>query len=118
MPGVRRARRGDPRARARNRQTLAHQAQLLDILEVPSLQDTCVRHGNYDEALDLESFVSRMVAAHADDVPVVRALGADARKSSDVMLAQLLGKLEAPSNPECLRVVGYLRRMRAFDETD
>ena len=52
-----------------------------------------MRHGNYDEALDLESFVSRMVAAHADDVPVVRALGADARKSSDVMLAQLLGKL-------------------------
>ena len=106
------------RARARNRQTLAHQAQLLDILEVPSLQDTCVRHGNYDEALDLESFVSRMVAAHADDVPVVRALGADARKSSDVMLAQLLGKLRgAIQLPECLRVVGYLRRMRAFDET-
>ena len=42
-------------------------AELLDILEVPSLQDTCVRHGNYDEALDLESFVSRMVAAHAAD---------------------------------------------------
>jgi hypothetical protein len=106
------------RARARNRQTLAHQAQLLDILEVPSLQDTCVRHGNYDEALDLESFVSKMVAAHADDVPVVRALGADARASSDVMLAQLLGKLRgAIQLPECLRVVGYLRRMRAFDET-
>ena len=77
-----------------------------------------MRHGNYDEALDLESFVSRMVAAHADDVPVVRALGADARKSSDVMLAQLLGKLRgAIQLPECLRVVGYLRRMRAFDET-
>ena len=106
------------RARARNRQTLAHQAQLLDILEVPSLQDTCVRHGNYDEALDLESFVSKMVAAHADDVPVVRALGADSRASSDVMLAQLLGKLRgAIQLPECLRVVGYLRRMRAFDET-
>lgn len=45
------------RARALNRQTLANHATLLDLLEVPQLQDTCIRHGNYDEALDLEAFV-------------------------------------------------------------
>ena len=81
------------------------------------MQDTCIRHGNYDEALDLESFVGKLAVSHAADVPVVRALGEGAKESSDVMLAQLLGRLEgAIQLPECLRIIGYLRRMAVLSE--
>ena len=62
---------------------------------MPQLQDTCIRHGNYDEALDLESFMGKLAVAHANDVPAVRALGDGAKDSSDVMLAQLLGRVVA-----------------------
>jgi hypothetical protein len=104
-------------ARSLNRRTLSHHATILDLLEVPQLQDTCIRHGNFDEALDLESFVGKMTVSYATDVPVIRALGDGVKESSDVMLTQLLSRLEgAIQLPECLRIVGYLRRMAVLDE--
>jgi len=105
------------RARALNRRTLAAQGTLLDLLETPALQETCLRHGNYDEALDLEAHVEKLAALHAADVPVVAELAEGSKRSSSVMLKQLLTRLRgAIQLPECLRVVGYLRRMSALDE--
>lgn len=49
------------------------QSSLLEVLEVPQLMDTCVRNGIYDEALDLQAFVSRLALLHPD-IPVVRLL--------------------------------------------
>ena len=98
------------RARAKTRDAAADQAALLDALEIPALQDTCVRHGNYDEALDLEAHVAKFVAsAHA--VPAARLIGRGAERSVRDAVARLLAKLRAPATlPECLRVVGHLRR--------
>jgi len=105
------------RARALNRRTLAAQGTLLDLLETPTLQETCLRHGNYDEALDLEAHVEKLAALHATDVPVVAELAEGSKRSSRVMLRQLLTRLRgAIQLPECLRIVGYLRRMSALDE--
>ena len=51
----------------------ANQSALMELLEVPQLMDTCVRNGVYDEALDLQAFVSRVGLLHPD-VPVVKLL--------------------------------------------
>ena len=56
-----------------NKQLAGSQSSLLEVLEVPQLMDTCVRNGIYDEALDLQAFVSRMGLLHPD-IPAVRML--------------------------------------------
>ena len=108
------------KARAAHRRTLANQSVLLDLLEAPSLQDTCVRHGNYDEALEIQSFVDKAMRRHGDKkIAAVAQIAEGSRRASDAMLAQLMDKLRDPSIalPECLRVVGVLRRSDAMDET-
>jgi hypothetical protein len=50
--------------RKMNQALLANHSTLLDLLEIPQLMDTCVRNGNFDEALDLEAFVSKLATLH------------------------------------------------------
>jgi hypothetical protein len=48
----------------RNRKTLNHHMQLLDLLEIPQLVDACARNGFHDEALELANFVNGLERRH------------------------------------------------------
>eukprot|EP00195_Chlamydomonas_chlamydogama_P007836 CAMPEP_0202892148 /NCGR_PEP_ID=MMETSP1392-20130828/1949_1 /ASSEMBLY_ACC=CAM_ASM_000868 /TAXON_ID=225041 /ORGANISM="Chlamydomonas chlamydogama, Strain SAG 11-48b" /LENGTH=607 /DNA_ID=CAMNT_0049576031 /DNA_START=154 /DNA_END=1977 /DNA_ORIENTATION=+ len=101
-----------------NKQLASGQAALLELLEVPQLMDTCVRNGIYDEALDLQAFISRLGLLHPD-VPVVRMLMQQVADVGQTMLQQLLSRLKSNIQlPECLRIMGYLRRIAAFSEAE
>ena len=77
-----------------------------------------MRNGSYDEALDLEAFCGKLCAS-APGVPAAEALSEGARAGVRLMLAQLLQRLRGPIQlPECLRIVGYLRRLGAFTEPE
>ncbi|KAK6161989.1 hypothetical protein DH2020_001830 [Rehmannia glutinosa] len=102
--------------RKMNQTLLANHSTLLDLLEIPQLMDTCVRNGNYDEALDLEAFVAKLTTMHPK-IPVIQALAAEVRRTTQSLLSQLLQKLRSNIQlPECLRIIGYLRRIGVFSE--
>ena len=89
---------------------------LLELLEVPQLMDACVRNGSYDDALDLRAFVRKLAVMHGDLGMAQRLLG-EATAVADTMLRQLLARLRTNIQlPECLRVIGFLRRLEAFPE--
>lgn len=102
--------------RKMNQTLLSNHSTLLDLLEIPQLMDTCVRNGNYDEALDLETFVCKLSTMHPK-LPVIQALAAEVKHTTQSLLTQLLQKLKSNIQlPECLRIIGYLRRIGVYSE--
>ena len=46
--------------------TLQHHTQIIELLELPLLMDTCVRKGMYDEALMIQSHTQRLSKKHPE----------------------------------------------------
>lgn len=57
-------------ARRLNTLTLTRHTQLLQVLEIPQLMETCIRDGHYEEALQLAAYVKRLAGKHGE-IPVV-----------------------------------------------
>lgn len=98
--------------------TLRLNAQLLQVLELPQLMDSCIRAGLYEDALRLATYVKRLERRHAD-IPVVLNVVLGVEKSWVCLMHQLLSHLRSDlQHPKCLKVVGYLRRMQLFSEPE
>ena len=116
----------------RNRKTLQHHIQLVELLEVPQLVDACARNGFHDEALELANFVNglerrHLLAAglktkkngekkniqeiHKGSV-VIQSIVNDVHGALLDLRRQLIGHLsEETSLPKELQVVSTLRKL-------
>lgn len=111
----------------RNRRTLEHHHQLVELLEVPQLMDACVRNSLYEEAIAVATFTEELERKHAARAAstangngttppgapsvvrlIAREVGAALRSLRSFMLQQLRGDV---SLPKCLQLVSCLRRV-------
>ena len=50
---------------------LSRHPQLLEVLEIPQLMDTCVRNGFYEESLQLYSYIHKLNKNYGSSVPII-----------------------------------------------
>ncbi|KAG0311935.1 hypothetical protein BGZ97_011551 [Linnemannia gamsii] len=93
---------------------LATHSQLLEVLEIPLLMETCVRNGYYNEALELASHVQRLVLRYPG-IGIIQEIDTKVAQGKEMMLVQLLAQLrESIKLPVALRIIGFLRRIGSF----
>ena len=105
-------------ARRLNSLTLTRNAQLLEILEIPQLMESCIKEEKYEEALELAAYVQRLGSKHGN-ISVINSIIVAVESSWHSMLCQILSQLRTDLQlPKCLQIVGYLRRMQAFSNIE
>lgn len=98
------------------RRTLLQHSSLLELLELPSLMDACVRSNLYEEALSIAAFANTLERRHAEKNEVVLKVIAQVRSRQFDLRRHLLFCLKNHvSMPQCLEIVTALRRLNAID---
>ena len=106
-------------SRRTNNLTLQKHNQLLEILEISQLMDTCVRNEYYEEALDLASYVKRLKKKYSNSIPLIQKIVDDVNQSLNLMLKQLLQQLKTNIQfNQCLKIIGIIRRLELFTESE
>eukprot|EP00529_Nitzschia_sp_RCC80_P010897 CAMPEP_0113455352 /NCGR_PEP_ID=MMETSP0014_2-20120614/8332_1 /TAXON_ID=2857 /ORGANISM="Nitzschia sp." /LENGTH=625 /DNA_ID=CAMNT_0000346781 /DNA_START=56 /DNA_END=1933 /DNA_ORIENTATION=+ /assembly_acc=CAM_ASM_000159 len=98
------------------RRTLLQHSSLLELLELPSLMDACVRSNLYEEALSIAAFANTLERRHTERNPVVMKVISQVRSRQSDLRRYLLHSLKHPvTMPECLEIVTALRRLNSID---
>jgi conserved oligomeric Golgi complex subunit 8 len=114
------------------RRTLLQHSSLLELLELPSLMDACVRSNLYEEALSIAAFANTLERRHCNNntnatagqqnqnqqsqqVIVVARVIEQIRSRQIDLRRHLLHRLKTTvTMPECLEVVTALRRLNSI----
>ncbi|KAL9184448.1 hypothetical protein ACHAXT_002534 [Thalassiosira profunda] len=109
------------------RRTLMQHSSLLELLELPSLMDACVRSSLYEDALSIAGFANTLERRHlaekgeegdgeAKKGDVVAGVVSEIRRREADLRRMLIGRLRQDvTMPQCLEVVTALRRLNGVE---
>ncbi len=110
------------------RRTLLQHSSLLELLELPSLMDACVRGHLYEEGLSIASFANTLERRHLSgnsnnlpsdeklNNPIVENVVNDVRRREKDLRRDLLNRLRSDITlPQCLEIVTALRRLNSVE---
>ncbi len=110
------------------RRTLLQHSSLLELLEMPSLMDACVRGHLYEEGLSIASFANTLERKHLGknneastdkssvNNPIIANVVKEIRKREVDLRRHLLHRLRSDvTMPQCLEVVTALRRLNGVE---
>jgi hypothetical protein len=109
---------------ARKRQISAfsmerNQLELIELLEIPQLMESCVRHGMFEQALDLRFHVDFLRQRHSE-LAILDVVQEQMQSSCTAMSEKLLAEMESmkTSLPSILKCIAFLRRLDQFSEEE
>mmetsp|Transcript_85493 Transcript_85493/g.151251 ORF Transcript_85493/g.151251 Transcript_85493/m.151251 type:complete len:624 (+) Transcript_85493:55-1926(+) len=104
------------------RNVLQQHGPLLELLELPQLLDACIRNQLYEESLELLAYCTNLLTAHearGEEIAVLTNIGEQVAVQRinlrDALAAQLKTDIHLPA---CVRIVGFLRRVRKHTEDE
>ncbi|XP_063990637.1 conserved oligomeric Golgi complex subunit 8 [Diachasmimorpha longicaudata] len=101
-----------------NALTLKKTTEMLEILEMPQLMETCLQSSHYNEALEISQYARQLGMKHSD-IPIIQSIVSSIENSWSGMVGQVIGSLRGDLPlPKCLQLVGLLRSMDAFTEAE
>jgi hypothetical protein len=99
------------------RRTLLQHSSLLELLELPSLMDACVRSNLYEEALIIAAFANTLERRHTTEknTVVLKVIEQVRSRQSDLRRYLLHSLKNHVTMPVCLEIVTALRRLNSID---
>lgn len=104
---------------------LEQQEKLVDLLEIPTLIDTCARNGMYQDAMELWTHAGGLLQQFKEDastptrIGILRSLEKEIDGSVRLVLGGLIEKLKGQAKlPVLHRMVGFLREMGGWREEE
>jgi len=107
------------------RRTLLQHSSLLELLELPSLMDACVRGHLYEEGLSIASFANTLERKHLltldkkdekNNNTIVENVVFEVRKRESDLRRDLVNRLRSDvTMPQCLEIVTALRRLNGVE---
>lgn len=97
------------------RRTLLQHSSLLELLELPSLMDACVRSNLYQEALSIASFANALERRQGNNNVVAKVVQQIRTRELDLR-RHLIGRLKQQiTMADCLDVITSLRRLNSIE---
>ena len=93
--------------------------QILEFLEILQLMDSCIRNGNYEDALRLLDYVRMLNVKQGKQVSIIQKIAQKAEDFKEVMVQYLIRELYSDIPVQNIRkVIAFLRRLQLFDEAE